>query len=231
MGHEDGPDSAGASWSGRPGACPSRGFREWRAGGVAGGGLGSGWRGMELDPSPAQVAGALRAERAVLGDAEVLAIARVLRAELIGAGAAGRAARRAGGHRCAGQRASGRCGWTTGAGCGRRPSSSGPMTTCGVSRSGWRLLREGGWTTRAPTSTRGWPVGSGCTRCCLPFRPKGPVCRCGCRPRHTCGLDDLVTGVGAQVLAVGHRARLAFPRVGRDRDREDHPAVRAAVAG
>ncbi|GII30782.1 TadA family conjugal transfer-associated ATPase [Planotetraspora mira] len=37
-------------------------------------------------PTAAQVAAALRAERAVLGDAEVLAIARVLKAELIGAG-------------------------------------------------------------------------------------------------------------------------------------------------
>ncbi|MFC4529762.1 TadA family conjugal transfer-associated ATPase [Sphaerisporangium dianthi] len=38
------------------------------------------------DPSAAQVAAALRAERAVLGDAEVLAVARALRADLIGAG-------------------------------------------------------------------------------------------------------------------------------------------------
>jgi len=38
------------------------------------------------EPTPAQVAAALRAERAVLGDAEVLAVARVLRADLIGAG-------------------------------------------------------------------------------------------------------------------------------------------------
>lgn len=37
-------------------------------------------------PTAAQVAAALRAERAVLGDAEVLAIARSLRADLIGAG-------------------------------------------------------------------------------------------------------------------------------------------------
>lgn len=37
-------------------------------------------------PTAAQVAAALRAERAVLGDAEVLAIARTLRADLIGAG-------------------------------------------------------------------------------------------------------------------------------------------------
>jgi pilus assembly protein CpaF len=37
-------------------------------------------------PTAAQVAAALRAERAVLGDAEVLAIARTLRAHLIGAG-------------------------------------------------------------------------------------------------------------------------------------------------
>lgn len=37
-------------------------------------------------PSAAQVAAALRAERAVLGDAEVLAVARTLRAHLIGAG-------------------------------------------------------------------------------------------------------------------------------------------------
>ncbi|GII53700.1 hypothetical protein Pth03_20890 [Planotetraspora thailandica] len=37
-------------------------------------------------PTAAGVAAALRAERAVLGDAEVLAIARVLKAELIGAG-------------------------------------------------------------------------------------------------------------------------------------------------
>ncbi|WP_373315662.1 TadA family conjugal transfer-associated ATPase [Planotetraspora phitsanulokensis] len=39
-----------------------------------------------VPPTAAQVAAALRAERAVLGDAEVLAIARVLKAELIGAG-------------------------------------------------------------------------------------------------------------------------------------------------
>ncbi|MEV0971903.1 TadA family conjugal transfer-associated ATPase [Microtetraspora glauca] len=39
-----------------------------------------------LEPSAARVASALRAERAVLGDAEVLAIARTLRADLIGAG-------------------------------------------------------------------------------------------------------------------------------------------------
>ncbi|MEU8268787.1 TadA family conjugal transfer-associated ATPase [Sphaerisporangium sp. NPDC049002] len=38
------------------------------------------------DPSAAQVAAALRAERAVLGDAEILAVARALRADLIGAG-------------------------------------------------------------------------------------------------------------------------------------------------
>ncbi len=38
------------------------------------------------EPTPARVAAALRAERAVLGDAEVLAIARTLRADLIGAG-------------------------------------------------------------------------------------------------------------------------------------------------
>ncbi|GGK98663.1 hypothetical protein Sme01_59870 [Sphaerisporangium melleum] len=38
------------------------------------------------EPSAAQVAAALRAERAVLGDAEVLAVARALRADLIGAG-------------------------------------------------------------------------------------------------------------------------------------------------
>ncbi len=38
------------------------------------------------EPTAAQVASALRAERAVLGDAEVLSIARTLRAELIGAG-------------------------------------------------------------------------------------------------------------------------------------------------
>ena len=38
------------------------------------------------EPTAAQVAAALRAERAVLGDAEVLAIARTLRADLIGAG-------------------------------------------------------------------------------------------------------------------------------------------------
>ncbi|MFO7400348.1 MAG: TadA family conjugal transfer-associated ATPase [Actinomycetales bacterium] len=37
-------------------------------------------------PTAAQVAAALRAERAVLGDAEVLAIARILRADLVGAG-------------------------------------------------------------------------------------------------------------------------------------------------
>ncbi|WP_182883880.1 MULTISPECIES: TadA family conjugal transfer-associated ATPase [unclassified Microbispora] len=37
-------------------------------------------------PTAAQVAAALRAERAVLGDAEVLAVARTLRAHLIGAG-------------------------------------------------------------------------------------------------------------------------------------------------
>ncbi|KAA9376287.1 TadA family conjugal transfer-associated ATPase [Microbispora cellulosiformans] len=37
-------------------------------------------------PTAAQVAAALRAERAVLGDAEVLAVARILRAHLIGAG-------------------------------------------------------------------------------------------------------------------------------------------------
>ncbi|WP_240808864.1 TadA family conjugal transfer-associated ATPase [Microbispora catharanthi] len=37
-------------------------------------------------PSEAQVAAALRAERAVLGDAEILAVARTLRAHLIGAG-------------------------------------------------------------------------------------------------------------------------------------------------
>ncbi|MBP2707244.1 TadA family conjugal transfer-associated ATPase [Microbispora sp. RL4-1S] len=37
-------------------------------------------------PTAAEVAAALRAERAVLGDAEVLAIARILRAHLIGAG-------------------------------------------------------------------------------------------------------------------------------------------------
>lgn len=37
-------------------------------------------------PTAAQVAAALRAERAVLGDAEILAIARTLRAHLIGAG-------------------------------------------------------------------------------------------------------------------------------------------------
>ncbi|MFF4774626.1 TadA family conjugal transfer-associated ATPase [Microtetraspora fusca] len=39
-----------------------------------------------LEPTAARVAAALRAERAVLGDAEVLAIARTLRADLIGAG-------------------------------------------------------------------------------------------------------------------------------------------------
>ncbi|WP_285704811.1 TadA family conjugal transfer-associated ATPase [Microtetraspora sp. NBRC 16547] len=39
-----------------------------------------------LEPTAARVASALRAERAVLGDAEVLAIARTLRADLIGAG-------------------------------------------------------------------------------------------------------------------------------------------------
>jgi pilus assembly protein CpaF len=39
-----------------------------------------------VEPTAAQVAAALRAERAVLGDAEVLAIARTLRADLIGAG-------------------------------------------------------------------------------------------------------------------------------------------------
>ncbi|MEV6984590.1 TadA family conjugal transfer-associated ATPase [Sphaerisporangium sp. NPDC051017] len=38
------------------------------------------------EPSAAQVAAALRAERAVLGDAEILAVARALRADLIGAG-------------------------------------------------------------------------------------------------------------------------------------------------
>ncbi len=38
------------------------------------------------EPTAAQVAAALRAERAVLGDAEVLAVTRVLRADLIGAG-------------------------------------------------------------------------------------------------------------------------------------------------
>ncbi|GII63090.1 hypothetical protein Skr01_31750 [Sphaerisporangium krabiense] len=38
------------------------------------------------EPTAAQVAAALRAERAVLGDAEVLAVARALRADLIGAG-------------------------------------------------------------------------------------------------------------------------------------------------
>jgi pilus assembly protein CpaF len=38
------------------------------------------------EPTAAQVASALRAERAVLGHAEVLAIARTLRAEIIGAG-------------------------------------------------------------------------------------------------------------------------------------------------
>lgn len=38
------------------------------------------------EPTAAQVATALRAERAVLGDAEVLAIARTLRADLIGVG-------------------------------------------------------------------------------------------------------------------------------------------------
>ncbi|MEV7966508.1 TadA family conjugal transfer-associated ATPase [Sphaerisporangium sp. NPDC088356] len=38
------------------------------------------------DPSASQVAAALRAERAVLGDAEILAVARALRADLIGAG-------------------------------------------------------------------------------------------------------------------------------------------------
>ncbi|MBO3745821.1 TadA family conjugal transfer-associated ATPase [Streptosporangiaceae bacterium NEAU-GS5] len=38
------------------------------------------------EPTAAQVATALRAERAVLGDAEILAIARALRADLIGAG-------------------------------------------------------------------------------------------------------------------------------------------------
>ncbi|MEV7801502.1 TadA family conjugal transfer-associated ATPase [Microbispora sp. NPDC088329] len=37
-------------------------------------------------PTAAQVAAALRAERAVLGDAEILAVARTLRAHLIGAG-------------------------------------------------------------------------------------------------------------------------------------------------
>ncbi|WP_067171032.1 TadA family conjugal transfer-associated ATPase [Microtetraspora niveoalba] len=39
-----------------------------------------------LEPTAARVAAALRAERAVLGDAEVLAIARTLRADFIGAG-------------------------------------------------------------------------------------------------------------------------------------------------
>ncbi|MCW2881333.1 MAG: type secretion system protein [Sphaerisporangium sp.] len=38
------------------------------------------------EPSASQVAAALRAERAVLGDAEILAVARALRADLIGAG-------------------------------------------------------------------------------------------------------------------------------------------------
>ncbi|MEO3814238.1 TadA family conjugal transfer-associated ATPase [Sphaerisporangium sp. B11E5] len=38
------------------------------------------------EPTAAQVAAALRAEQAVLGDAEVLAVARALRADLIGAG-------------------------------------------------------------------------------------------------------------------------------------------------
>jgi len=38
------------------------------------------------EPTAAQVAAALRAERAVFGDAEVLAVARTLRADLIGAG-------------------------------------------------------------------------------------------------------------------------------------------------
>nr|WP_246264999.1 TadA family conjugal transfer-associated ATPase [Acrocarpospora pleiomorpha] len=38
------------------------------------------------EPTPARVAAALRAERAMFGDAEVLAIARTLRADLIGAG-------------------------------------------------------------------------------------------------------------------------------------------------
>ncbi|GII01572.1 hypothetical protein Pta02_35800 [Planobispora takensis] len=39
-----------------------------------------------VEPSAAHVAVALRAERAVLGDAEILAVARALRADLIGAG-------------------------------------------------------------------------------------------------------------------------------------------------
>lgn len=38
------------------------------------------------EPTAAQVAAALRAEQAVLGDAEILAVARALRADLIGAG-------------------------------------------------------------------------------------------------------------------------------------------------
>ncbi|GAA3123243.1 hypothetical protein GCM10020001_049810 [Nonomuraea salmonea] len=45
-----------------------------------------------VEPTAAQVAVALRAEKAVYGDAEILAVARALCADLIGAGPPGAAA-------------------------------------------------------------------------------------------------------------------------------------------
>ncbi|TKK89851.1 TadA family conjugal transfer-associated ATPase [Herbidospora galbida] len=162
-----------------------------------------------LDPSPAQVAGALRAERAVLGDAEVLAVARVLRAELIGAGPLEGLLAEPGvtdvlvnGPREV---------WVDDGG-GLRKTPVVFRSDDDVRRLAQRLAAAAGrrLDDACPYVDARLSGGVRLHAVLPPVSAEGTCLSLRLPPRHAYGLDDLVTGVGAQVLRSVIRARLAF---------------------
>ncbi|GII81222.1 hypothetical protein Sru01_62040 [Sphaerisporangium rufum] len=160
-------------------------------------------------PSAAQVAAALRAERAVLGDAEVLAVARALRADLIGAGPLEPLLAEpevtdvlVNGHREV---------WVDD-GCGLRRT---PVEFAGeaeVRRLAQRLAATAGrrLDDASPYVDARLPGGVRLHAVLPPVAPDGTCLSLRLPPRRSFSLDELVPGAGAVAIRALVTARLAF---------------------